>query len=109
LIILLSVGKANNKTETEMKVKSYSPLFAEEQPARAAYLGKTSYNLPVLIVDGVGPMGQMDLLLADYRLVKATKRERLALAQAGYQLLYMPLDGDADADGTDDRSRLKVK
>jgi hypothetical protein len=90
LVILLSDGKTNNKTETTMKVKSYSPLFAEEQPARAAYLGKTSYNRPVLIVDGVGPMAQMDLLLADYRLVEATKRERLALAQAGYQLLYMP-------------------
>ena len=73
-----------------MKVKSYSPML-EGEPVREAHLttesSSSSYGQPVLIVEGVGPMGQMDLTLASYRIVKATAKERKELQQAGYSIL----------------------
>jgi hypothetical protein len=70
-----------------MTVKAYSRCL-QRAPVQEARLTKEisagSDEQPILTIVGVGPMRPEDLLLADYRIVKATQWELETLAKAGY-------------------------
>ena len=72
-----------------MKIKSFSPLLQGE-PVRMAELStddpSSSYGRPVLVVEGVGAMGQGDISLAGYRIIQASQEEADALRRAGYHI-----------------------
>jgi hypothetical protein len=71
-----------------MKIKSFSPSLNGYQCRAKLTTGHSasSYGQPVLVRDDGEALGSGDAILADYRIVTATAKERQALAAAGYVL-----------------------
>ena len=71
-----------------MKLKSFSPLLDgyETEAALTTDHAASSYGRPVLVIDTGDALGPADCLLADYRIIEASKDELHALAAAGYRL-----------------------
>lgn len=75
-----------------MKIKSFSPSSISKTNGYQCRAKLTtdhyasSYGQPVLVRDDGEALGAGDAILADYRIVTATPKERQALAAAGYIL-----------------------
>lgn len=71
-----------------MKIKAFSPSLNGYQCRAKLTTGHSasSYGQPVLVRDDGEALGPGDAILADYRIVTATPKERQALATAGFIL-----------------------
>jgi|GEM_PF-2792704 len=74
--VRLPDGKLRHEEEDVTRI--FSATITTEHPA-------SSYGKPVLLVD-CEPIGTTEAALSDYRIVRATKRERELLELGGYRL-----------------------